>query len=360
MATSPNYAWAEPDNSSLVKNGAADIRTLGDAIDTSVWNVGYGQAGKNKIINGDFSINQRQFTTSSTSAGYTFDRWLFSDNGTGTFTVTPQTFTPGTAPVAGYEGTNFIRSVVDTVGTSTVFRLEQRIEDVRTFAGQTITVSFWAKADANRTLSLRVDQSFGSGGSGAVSSSTFTFAATTAWTRFSQTLTLASISGKTIGAGSYLGCNIFNAVTAGSTMDIWGVQAEYGSKATPFQTASGGSPQAELAMCQRYYWRAVVDGAADRLGVGYVNSTTQANLYTQFPVQMRVGPSALEQSGTATDYSLATASGTVVCSAVPSFNTACTWNASTILDVASGLVAGQGFLGRAVNTNAYLAWSAEL
>jgi len=28
MATSPNYAWAEPDNSSLVKNGAQDIRAL--------------------------------------------------------------------------------------------------------------------------------------------------------------------------------------------------------------------------------------------------------------------------------------------------------------------------------------------
>ena len=67
MALSPNYGWSEPDNSSLVKNGAADIRTLGDAIDTSVWNVGFGQAGKNKIINGDFGINQRSFTSTTTN-----------------------------------------------------------------------------------------------------------------------------------------------------------------------------------------------------------------------------------------------------------------------------------------------------
>ena len=36
MALSPNFGWSEPDNSSLVKNGAADIRTLGDAIDASM------------------------------------------------------------------------------------------------------------------------------------------------------------------------------------------------------------------------------------------------------------------------------------------------------------------------------------
>ncbi len=78
MALSPFYNWSEPDNSSLVKNGAADIRTLGDAIDTAVWNVGFGQAGKNKIINGGFRINQRNLTTTSTDGAYGFDRfyWL--------------------------------------------------------------------------------------------------------------------------------------------------------------------------------------------------------------------------------------------------------------------------------------------
>jgi hypothetical protein len=58
MATSTNYGWSEPDDSSLVKDGAQAIRTLGDAIDTSLWNSGFGQAGKNKFINGNWGMNE--------------------------------------------------------------------------------------------------------------------------------------------------------------------------------------------------------------------------------------------------------------------------------------------------------------
>jgi len=36
MATSPIYNWPEPDNTDLVKNGALAMRTLGDAIDTTM------------------------------------------------------------------------------------------------------------------------------------------------------------------------------------------------------------------------------------------------------------------------------------------------------------------------------------
>lgn len=36
MATSPNFGWLEPDNTDLVKNGALAIRTLGNAIDTTM------------------------------------------------------------------------------------------------------------------------------------------------------------------------------------------------------------------------------------------------------------------------------------------------------------------------------------
>lgn len=36
MATSTNYGWTEPDNTSYVKDGALAIRTLGNAIDTTV------------------------------------------------------------------------------------------------------------------------------------------------------------------------------------------------------------------------------------------------------------------------------------------------------------------------------------
>jgi hypothetical protein len=35
MATTTNYGWTTPDDTDLVKDGAAAIRTLGSSIDTS-------------------------------------------------------------------------------------------------------------------------------------------------------------------------------------------------------------------------------------------------------------------------------------------------------------------------------------
>jgi len=39
MATSPNYGWTEPDNTGYVKNGALDMRTLGNQIDATVYSI---------------------------------------------------------------------------------------------------------------------------------------------------------------------------------------------------------------------------------------------------------------------------------------------------------------------------------
>lgn len=68
----------------------------------------------NAIINGAFEINQRNFTSVTTTA-YGFDRWTLITDGVGA-TYTPQTFTPGTAPVSGYEAKNFAQ--VATTGQS--------------------------------------------------------------------------------------------------------------------------------------------------------------------------------------------------------------------------------------------------
>ena len=300
MATSTNYGWAEPDNTSLVRDGAQAIRTLGDAIDTSLWNSGFGQAGKNKIINGDFSVNQRAFTTSTAAVNPTYvaDRIFVDSDGTGTVTKTYSAFTPGAAPVAGYEAKNY--GTVQTTGQSaaSVYTyLSTNVEDVRTFAGQPVTYSFWAKAASGTPkISIENRQVFGSGGSTAVNTNLGVVTLSTSWTRYSVTGTVASVTGKTIGAGSY---SRFTAwVSAGTdfaartnsigiqsnTFDIWGLQVEYGSKMTPFQTASGGSIQNELAMCQRYYQQ----GNYGWAGVG--TSTTVVALFGNFP-PMRTAPS---------------------------------------------------------------------
>jgi hypothetical protein len=295
MATSPNYAWAEPDNSSLVKNGAADIRTLGDAIDTSVWNIGYGQAGKNELINGDFGIWQRGTSFASPSGTYTSDRWLVAISGGSLGTCSQQTFTPATAPVAGYEGQFFLR-MASNAG-ATYLELAQRVEDVRSNAGRTVTLSFWAKATSSVTFTPLLRQNFGSGGSANVDNGGSAIAvASSSWTRYSVTVSLPSLSGKTIGTSSYLGVILYSSAgtTASNTVDFWGVQLEYGSKATPFQTASGGSPQAELAMCQRYYWRTTVGSSEPLSVVGGSLSTTIGQIQVQHPVSMRSKPTILE------------------------------------------------------------------
>jgi len=69
--------------------------------------------------------------------------------------------------VAGYEGKNFARLVSTSQTTAGHFcATSQKIEDVRTFAGQTVTYSFWAKASTGTpNIGVAMQQNFGSGGS---------------------------------------------------------------------------------------------------------------------------------------------------------------------------------------------------
>jgi hypothetical protein len=309
MALSPNYGFPEPDNSSLVKNGAQDIRALGDAVDTAVWNVGFGQAGKNKVINSDLSVNQRSFSSTTSSGVFTFDRWQTrAIDGTSTFTA--QTFTPGAAPVAGYEGKNFIQiATTGQTATNAWTTFMQQIENVRTFAGQTITLSFWAKsATGTPSVAAYLQQNFGTGGSpsASVDLAGQKVAITSSWARYSLTYSMPSLSGKTIGTNEDSKVTLWLQTSAGTdrnagsaslgiqtaTISIWGVQLEAGAKMTPFQTASGGSPQAELAMCQRYYVRFT----ENYFGSGKSISTSNAYPLVNLPVFMRVPPTTVDFS----------------------------------------------------------------
>jgi hypothetical protein len=256
-------------------------------------NFGGGQfaAGKNKIINGDFNVWQRGTSFTYTGANYTADRFQgYSD---GSQTYTRQTFTPGTAPVAGYEGQYFWRGTKSAGGS--FISIIQPIEDVRTFAGQTMTVSFWTKTDAAQTLYVRPYQNFGSGGSSTVVLSSQSITTTTSWARYTLTFSVPTVSGKTIGTSSYFALEVFIAPASTVTWDLWGVQAEAGSTATPFQTATG-TIQGELADCQRYYVRMGVSGNSS-IGFGQATSTTNFRTYIGLPVSMRSNPS-VSYSGT--------------------------------------------------------------
>jgi hypothetical protein len=274
--------------------------------------LGY-SAGKNKIINGDFGINQRAFTSTTTTATYGFDRFnsAFTD---GTSTYSAQTFTVGTAPVAGYESTNYARLVSTGQTLNTAFTsISQKIESVRTFAGQTITISFWAKASTGTpSVAASAWQEFGTGGSATVQSGS-KVAITSSWARYSVTLTLASIAGKTV-AGGNDNLRIFLITSAGSTrdaytgtlgiqsvtIDFWGLQVEPGSTMTSFQTATG-TIQGELAACQRYYWRGgatngITASAYALHGFGKILSTSAGAGYVALPVTMRVAATSMDFS----------------------------------------------------------------
>jgi hypothetical protein len=253
-------------------------------------------AGKNKIINGDFGIWQRG-TSFSNPADTTFsaDRWISFYNGTGaTRTISQQTFTSGTAPVAGYEGQYFYRYAISAAGTGNTYNIfDQRIEDVRTFAGQTITVSFYAKADAARTVSVNPYQFFGTGGSSEITITAQNASLTTSWQRFSFTFAIPSIAGKTVGTGSYLVLRFSQPSGVTMTLDYWGVQVEAGSVATAFQTATG-TIQGELAACQRYYYRNTATTNYANFGYGSGDSATLVQGTVALPVTMRTSPASVE------------------------------------------------------------------
>lgn len=219
---------------------------------------------RNAIINGNFDIWQRG--TSFTTNGNSADRWTNGATGS-TFTTTRQPFTLGQTAVPG-EPTYFCRTVVNSVaGAANYSTLFQRIEGVRTFAGQQVTLSFWAKVDATKNIAVSLQQSFGTGGS--PSSAIDNIGATkvsigTSWQKVIVTATIPSISGKTLGTNNN---DAFDAVIwfdAGSdynsrtdslgqqsgTFEIAQVQLERGPVATPFERRPIGT---ELALCQRYY-----------------------------------------------------------------------------------------------------------
>ena len=270
-------------------------------------------AGKNAVINGDFLINQRGFTSNTTTGTYNFDRWLQQNSG-GTFTVTPQTFTPGTAPVATYEGRTYVQGITATqsaVGHYAI--LTQRIEDVTRYAGTTVTISFFAKANTGTPkIGVELWQDYGTGGSpsaaGTVAQSSVTL--TTSWARYSVTVAVPSLSGKTLGTTantSYLELNLWQ--SAGSTYNtrassigiqnftasIWGVQLEYASSATYFTTATG-TLQQELAACQRYYNRFTAPQAYSHFAQGWAISTDNMTAWFYLPVEMRTVPTAVDWS----------------------------------------------------------------
>jgi hypothetical protein len=316
-------------------------------------------AGKNKIINGAFDFWQRGTSFSNPTNGtYTADRWFVELDGSGfTRTISQQTFTPGTAPVAGYEGQYFYRWDNSVAGTgNTINALSTRLEDIRTFAGQTVTFSFWAKADASRALTVYAYQQ-SSGGSGTVTTTVGSATLTTSWARYTMTVAIPSLSGITIGTNSNLQIRI--AMPTGTTMtcDFWGMQMEASSVATAFQTATG-TLQGELAACQRYYYRFAATGTNQYFGAAYARSASFAFAIVKQPVTMRSAPSLAFASGSnyfrfqlgSGDFDVTTLDGTYYA----------TTDTALVRMSSSGMTTGNGGMAQFNNASAFIEMSSEL
>lgn len=341
---------------------------------------------RNRIINGDMRVDQRNAgaaVTASTGT-YTLDRWKAYDLSDAVFTVQQDSSAP----------TGFVNSAKVTIttadasiGAAQYNYFAQFIEGLNvsdlawgTASAQSVTLSFWVRSSVTGTF----------GGAFANSaynrSYPFTYSISVANTWEQKTVTVAGdtsgtwlttngigievyfdlgtgtdntgTSGAWVGAGN-IGADstVQLATTLSATWYITGVQLEVGTVATPFERQLYSN---QLAQCQRYYYRATAAGSSRVIGNGFVTSTTIADFTTPFPVTMRDEPSALDQTGTASNYTVLTGGGGVTCSAVPTYLTSTQWGAQFRFTVASGLTTGQSVIGRIAVTGGYLGWSAEL
>ena len=256
---------------------------------------------KNYIINGNFDIWQRG---TSVTTGYGPDRFTYQNSGS-TGTLAQGSFTAGQTDVPN--NPRYFANLTVT-GADDNANIAHRIEDVYTLSGQKATISFYAKHTTNAPTSFNVTsyQVFGSGGSTAVETSIATSqTTTTSWQKYTATVTFPSVSGKTIGAGSYLELLFINPNNETFDIQIAQVQLEKGGVATNFEIRPIGE---ELSLCQRYYVKSYNQSTAPGTAsttTGSLNYITHANSSNGdrstifFPQTMRTTP-------TVTLYSTAT------------------------------------------------------
>ena len=354
--------------------------------------------GRNLLHNGAMQVHQRRTSITGLTGltgYYTADRWQFNsfNNATniGTWTQTIENDAPtGSGLRKSFKMLCTTAKTTLEADSTLVIRQEIEGQNLQKFKKGTseareFATSFWVKSNVTGTYVARlVDRT-----NNRHVSAQYTITTSDVWEKktiiFPKDLTgtiantnssgaflgfmLVAGSNSTGGTlqtdwGSPVTANLHVGQTnlAAETNNYWqitGVQLEVGEIPTPFEFKPFGQ---ELAECQRYYFKVFPENSSRLLGSGFNSATTSATLQTTFPVTMRTTPTALEQSGTATDYAvLHSGSTTTVCSAVPTFSSLTTTEIGVAnFTVASGLTAGQGSIGTSQTNTAYLAWSAEL
>ena len=355
------------------------------------------------IINGDMTIAQRATSvTGKTSSGYfTCDRWQFVANDAGTYTIAQETSTSGNAYVNGFaeayriDCTTADASIASDSALFIKYKLEGR--DVQVFKKGTanaepFTLAFWVKSNKTGTgqVNLRDENNTRQ------CSATYTISSADTWEHkicnFAADTTgaLPSTNAEGFGIEWYLaaGSNFtsgtaptaweaisngdsaasLNLAISGSTSNdfsLTGVQLEVGTftSATlpPFQFESFAD---NLARCYRYYIQfGKNQGAGDEgiYGLGLTNNDNDGcQIQIPFPVTLRADPTAITQSGTASDYNCRTTT-TDVCTGVPQFSNA-DKNSMQVNFQNSGHGFGTGVLvrGQTNSTDSFIGIGAEL
>jgi hypothetical protein len=301
--------------------------------------------GRNRIINGDMRIDQRNAGAALNNAAngsWAVDRWVRYQNvGASNIGRNLNSITPP----AGF--TNYLGIQISTAGTASASQytnFQHYIEGFNaadlawgTANAQSATISFWVRSsltggqgfalqNGNSTLGYPFTVNISAANTWEYKSITIPGPTTGTWdTTNGRGITLIVDLGMgsnfRFTSGSWQSANVQGATgalnlnqTLNATFYITGVQLEPGSTATPFERRSYGQ---ELAMCQRYAYAAEADGAVNSfmvLGIGRWYGGADAQIVIQHPVPMRSAPSL--ESNTAVGTFAINTEGTFVTAAL--------------------------------------------
>jgi hypothetical protein len=288
---------------------------------------------RNRIINGDMRIDQRNAGASVTppNGAFGLDRWQFNMfTNSGKFSA--QQNAGSVTPPAGFTNYNGITSLsAYSIASGDIYAISQTIEGFNTADlgfgtanAKTVTISFWVRSSLTGTFggSLRNNDgnrsypfSYTISAANTWEYETITIPGDTTgtWlttngigTRLTFSLGVGSTYSGTAGAwaaGAFVSPTGATSVvgTNGATFYITGVQLEVGSVATPFERRPYGT---ELSLCQRYFQVvAVSTGSAEYLSSFVAISATDGLGVNFLPVPMRAAPSlSITLSGGTTKY----------------------------------------------------------
>ena len=279
---------------------------------------------KNRIINGNMSIDQRNagasVTIPATGGQYTLDRWAAGASQASKFSI--QQNAGSVTPPVGFRNYLGVTSLsAYSVGSGDLFYIYQPIEGFNTADlnfgtanAQTITVSFWVRSSLTGTFggSLRNDAAnrfypfsytISSANTWEQKSVTIAGDTTGTWVGATNGTGLIVYFGLGVGsslsgtAGSWTGSSFYSATgatsvvgTNGATFYITGVQLEVGSTATSFDYRPYTT---ELQLCQRYLPAFSAAAGTGVLGTGQTVATTAGYGTVVFPVTARVPPTGI-------------------------------------------------------------------